>query len=288
MELQDKLVEDREAAHAELSQREDVEARNAEELPEPVVEAVAEAGAKMRGQLLGAIRMLLDGETLSVSQLHVPQREAGALEALQTAVRGRGSLGEIVYASDRRDLLEQALAVLQPDLVHAQDQSVRELVAQFTDLTERVGELRHTLADLEDSQDELLEAHQKAVLDKPLDDAGDKPKPPPVPSDPDAPRPPTSLTGPEGPELREPAKPATTLTGPELKEPAKPPTSLIGPELKAPPRPASTLDGPELAPEPAAVSSLGADATTDATADDKTADAKSPKAKGSWWKKPFG
>jgi hypothetical protein len=292
VQLEDKLVDGREAAHAESQQRADVLEHGENTLPAPMVEAVEDAALERRGQLLGAIRMILDRQTLTVSHLRLPQRESRALEALQVASSGKSrDLGQFVYATDRRDMLEQALAVLQPDLTHADDQTARELSAQFADLSARVSELRQALTDLEDSQDELLEGHQKAALEKGDTDsteANAKPKPKPTPSDPDAPRPATTLVGPEvpeparppttlvGPEVPEPAKPPTTLVGPEVPEPTRPPTTLVGPELAPEAPPATTLVGPELAPEAPPASSLG-------DADELAAKAKLP-----WWRRPFG
>jgi hypothetical protein len=286
VQLHDKLVDGREAAHAESQQRADVLEKGEEALPAPSAFAVPEAALERRGQLLGAIRMILDRQALEVTDLHLPQRESRALDALQVAVSGRSSdLWQFVYATDRRDLLEQALAVLQPDLIHADDKTARELHAQFADIAERVGELRHVLTGLDDAQGEL-EGHQRAAPEQSTTDPSEAPKP--TPSDPDAPRPATTLAGPElpeppapattlaGPELPEPPAPATTLTGPELPEPPAPATTLTGPELPEPPAPATTLMGPELAPAAAPASSLG------------DAGELAERAKLPWWRGPFG
>ena len=249
MQLEDKVVDDRETAHAESRQREDIAAHGEDTLPAPVIEALQGAALEKRGELLGAIRMILDRQTLAVGSLRLPQREARALEALQVAISGRSSdLGQFVYASDRRDLLEQGLAILQPNLTRADDLTARELHAQFADLAARVGDLRHQLTELEDAQDEVLEPGQKAALEAAAAEAADKPRPKPNPSDPDAPR------------------PATTLTGPEIAEPAPPPTTLTGPEIAEPAGRVSTLGDAETA--------------ADASENDS--------AKRSWWRKPFG
>jgi hypothetical protein len=283
VQLEDKLVDGRDAAHAESQHRQEVHDRGDEVLPEPVAEAVHDAPLERRTQLLGAIRMVLDRQTLTVDALRLPQRESLALEALQVAVSARSTdLNQFVYASDRRDLLEQALAVLQPDLVRADDVTARELHAQFVDLTQRVGELRQRLGELEESQDEL-DIVDKLALGKADGDTDTKPKPP---GDPDAPRPASALTGPElpeparpattlsGPELPEPARPATTLTGPELPEPARPATTLTGPEIAEPARPATALTGPELPDPVPPPSTLGADPEPGA-----------PTAQRSWWRR---
>lgn len=290
VEREEKLVHGPEAALSELRQRDELERRNDEELPAAVEEAVEYGSLQLRGQLLGAVRMILEEQDVELSQLHVPALEMEGLIALQEAVRGRShDLGKYVYASDRRDLLERALAVLQPDLSLADAGTARELHAQLDDLMQRVGELREELEDLEDAQEELLEAHQKAELEAGAADTGDKPKP--KPSDPDAPRPATTLTGPErpeparpattltGPDRPEAARPATTLSGPERPDPARPKTTLIGPDLPDAPRPATTLTGPELAATETAPSTLGGDAEAARAEDGK----KKP-----WWRRPFG
>jgi hypothetical protein len=315
VQLEDKVVEDRDAAHEEALQREDVEAHGEDRLPEPVTEALHDAALEHRGKLLGAIRMILDRQRIAVGEFHMPQRESLALEALQVAVQGKSSdLDQFVYASDRRDLLERALGVLQPNLTRADERTARELHVQFADLSERVAELRHELTELEDSQDELLESHQKEALETSTA-PDDKPKPTPGaarPVDPDAPRPPTTLTGPElapepaapttltGPELP-PERPApTTLTGPELAPEPAAPSTLTGPELAPEPAAPSTLTGPgldDLPPEPAAPSTLGDDAAASATPGTATpgtatpgtaADDAAAKARQPWWRRPFG
>jgi hypothetical protein len=307
VQLQDKLIEDRDAAHAESQERAERQDHEEEQLPEPVTEAVRDATLERRAQLLGAVRMILARQKLEIGQLQLPARERQALAALQAAVQGKSAdLNEFVYASDRRDLLEGALAVLQPDLTHADDRTSRELTVQFADMAERVGLLREALSDLEDAQDELLDPHEKVALEAAAAGAPKpKPKPKPAPVDPDAPRPATTLIGPDlpaaapqpttltGPEVKEAPKPPTTLTGPELKEPPPPPTTLSGPDLKEPPKPASTLGGPDLPEAPPPPSTLGdgiPEATPPAAPADPAGSAADDagKAKRPWWRKPFG
>ena len=302
MQLDKKLFENRESAHAEMEQRDVVlehgEDHLAERLPDSHIEAIRSADKDGRVQLLGALRMILDREPLDISQLRMPPRESRALEALRSAVDGKNDRNEFVYASDRRDLLERALGVLQPDLLHTDRETARELHAQFADLTERVALLRDELGDLEDAQDELLEPHEKAALEALA--AGDKPAPkppakPPKPSDPDAPKPATTLTGPElpenkpapttlsgGPDVPEPKPAPTTLSGAELPERKPAPTTLTGgsdvPERKPAP---TTLTGgpdvPEAAPPPSTLGD-GSPPEPEAPGDKKR----------SWWRRPFG
>jgi len=166
--------------------------------------------------LLAAMREILEHRHIVVNDLALPQRELRALEALQAAVTGKdGELSQFIYASDRRDLLEQALAVLQPGVM-------ADVTQPFQDLIQRVGTLRHDLKDLEDAQDELLEGNDKVGPAKADGDTADKPKP-----DDDL-----SLDGPE----RKFPKPATSLTGERAPE-SKLPSTLDGPALKEePPR----------------------------------------------------
>jgi hypothetical protein len=287
VEREEKLVDGPDAAHAELMQREDIQRRSDEELPSTFDEAVANASLQLRGELLGAVRMILARENLDPTQLNLPTLERDGLIALKVAVEGKShDLGTFVYAQDRRDLLERALAVLQPDLTEADSGTARELRAQYDDLVQRVGELREHLGDLEDAQGEIETRALAAVMEEGATDTGDKPKPKPQPSDPDAPRPATTLTGPDrpeparapttlsGPDRPEAARPATTLSGPDRPEPARPATTLSGPDRPESARPATTLTGPELAPEEAAQSTLGGEPE----------DAK----KKPWWRRPFG
>ncbi|MEP6862806.1 MAG: hypothetical protein ABJE66_19425 [Deltaproteobacteria bacterium] len=188
--------------------------------------------------LLAAMREILEHRHVVINDLALPQKELRALEALKAAVTGRdGELSQFVYASDRRDLLEQALAVLQPRVMS-------ELTRPFQDLVQRIGSLRHDLKDLEDAQDELLEANQEVGLDKADTDTADKPKPAAKPDD-------MSLDGPE----RKLPKPASNLDGPEPKI-VKPPTSLTG-ERKDEPKLPSTLDGPPLKEDPPHETTVG-------------------------------
>jgi hypothetical protein len=288
---EDKLVDGLDAAKQESRQREDVEMRGEASLPAPVALAMRDAAVEHRAQLLGAVRMILDGDTLTVASLQLPMRESLALDALQVATTGRASdTGQFVYASDRRDLLERALGVLQPDLVHADAKSALELDAQFADLSARVADLRGELTDLEDAQDELLTDEEKARLEATAaagsGDKGDKPKP----VDPNAPRPASTLTGPDlpaekvppstlsGPDLP-PEKPTpSTLDGPDLPAEKPAPSSLSGPDLPPEKLPPSTLDGPDLPAAPAPPSTLGDPADL----------AAAERANQPWWRRPFG
>jgi len=172
--------------------------------------------------LLVAMREIVLGRQIVVNDLALPQRELRALEALQAAFTGKDrELSQFVYATDRRDMLEQALAVLQPAVM-------ADLTRPFQDLIQRIGALRSELKDLEDAQDELLEANEKVGPAKGDGDTADKPKP-----DDDL-----SL---DGPERKLPPKPATSLTGERKEEPKQP----------------STLDGPALKPDPPFETTVG-------------------------------
>jgi hypothetical protein len=273
VQLEDKIVDGRDAALAESQQREDVDQRGAEAMPAATTEAVHDAGLEQRSRLLGAIRMVLDGQSLALESLHLPQRETLALEALQVAADGKSAdLDQFVYAEDRRDLLEQALAVLQPNLTRADELTALELHAQFADLAERVGELRQQLSHLEDAQDELERApHQPAKAA--ATDSSDKPV-----ADPDAPRPASTLSSP-GPEAPAPAAGPSTLSGPGPEATRAPaPTTLTGPEVPDaidPPAASTLSDGPDVVAAAPPPSTLGAPEPDDS------------KASKSWWRKPF-
>src|SRR5690606_34941304 len=82
--------------------------------------------------ITAAMRKILGRDHLVINDLDLDRRELRALEALKTAVEGRDpKLDAFVFAEDRSTLLEQALAVLQPDLVNLErlgGELFRELV----------------------------------------------------------------------------------------------------------------------------------------------------------------
>jgi hypothetical protein len=211
------------ARETERQRKSELEKEDEQKLPE--LQSEADHHTEHRGQVISVMRAILAREHVVVDQQQLPARELKALEALQAAVEGKDAkLSQFVFASDRRDLLEQALAVLQPNFVTGDEQHA-QLLGAHGDLIARVGLLRTGLVELEDSQDDLLMANTEVAITKTDADQDDKPE--------DA-----SLTGPE--RTPEPKKPST-LTGPDVKEPPKPASSLTGPEVKPEPKPASSL-----------------------------------------------
>lgn len=239
-------------------------------LPDFGTDSQRDVDRQRNTRLIDAMRQILDAnervverritaDALKISELGLPEREAKALQALQESVLGRKETGEMVFAEDRRELLEQALAVLQPNLTSGSTSELTEIPVTMDELMRSVGDLRETLGDLEDAQEELIGADAKAAFaEKPKPGKPDEPIAPP---DPDKPRPPSTLAGP-GPEAKRETPPSTLSTGPEVKvEPAK-----------------STLsDGPAVKPEPEAPTTLG-DAKDIAEAQKQAP----------WWRRPGG
>ena len=235
------------ARETERQRESELEKADEQELPE--LQSEADHDTEHRGQVIALMRAILDREHVVVDQQQLPARELKALEALQAAVEGKDpALSQFVFASDRRDLLEQALAVLQPNFVTGDEQHA-QLLGAYGDLIERVGLLRNGLVELEDAQDDLLVTKSSAAVAKTDADQDDKPDTKPGES---------------------------TLTGPERKPEPKPPTTLIGPEPKPEPKAPSTLTGPEAKPEPKGPSTLGDEA-------DLAEAQKQP-----WWKRVLG
>lgn len=182
------------------------------------------------GGAIAAMRHILEGRHIVINDLDLSQRELKALEALKTAKTGKsGDLDKFVYAEDRRTLLEQALAVLQPDLVHLDSDSFDELIKEVSDL-------RTQLNAREDAQEELphhAEAEKTSETD--TDDKDDKDDKDDNDKDDDK-----SLDGPE----RKIEKPKSSLSD--------------GKEVMAAEKPKSSLsDGKEAAPAAKAPTSLG-------------------------------
>jgi ribosomal protein L7/L12 len=77
-----------------------------------------------------------------------------AFELLREAVEGKHARREkIIYAEDRKDLLEQALAVIYPTVAHGLEPEVEELREQHDALVESVVALREHLLNLEEAQE---------------------------------------------------------------------------------------------------------------------------------------
>jgi hypothetical protein len=251
-------AEEKELEGPELEREErtrEVAAREEEELPVIGGEELRDLELAHRSTLFDAIRLVLAGEHVSVGLLYLPQRETHALEALQAAVTGQDSVGEFVFAEDRRSLLEQALAVLQQNVTHGDPEQVAELHAKFGEVAERVAELREELYDLEEAQDEDFDLEQQWVKAE-GEDEGDKGDRPGKPED-------AALDGPERPA---PPRPASTLSGPERPAEARPASTLYG-------------DAPELPTEDRPPSELAAESEAAAAAE-------APKKP--WWRRPFG
>jgi hypothetical protein len=299
-------AEDRELEGPDLEragETRDVAAHEEEELPAIGGEELRDLELEHRSTLFDAIRLVLAGEEVVVSLLYLPQRETHALEALQAAVNGQDSVGEFVFAEDRRALLEQSLAVLQQNVTHGDPEQLAELHAKFDELTAQVGELRERLVNLEDAQDDLFDEkrqHDEEVVvdegdkdDKP--GASAKPGASGKPGKPASPPKPGKPPKPEDPSLYEPERPApppppSTLAGPERAAPPPPPSTLHGDAAPEPPPPSSTLAGPERAAPPPPPSSLYGDARDEPPPppSELAADAEAAEAKKPWWRWPFG
>ncbi len=134
LEREERLEEETSAQHAEEEEEELPVMGGGEELRDVELDH--------RSRLFEALRLILAEEEVTVSLLYLPQRETHALEALQAAVSGQDSVGEFVFAEDRRSLLEQALAVLQQNVTYGEPEQIAELHGKFDELSGRLAEIR--------------------------------------------------------------------------------------------------------------------------------------------------
>jgi hypothetical protein len=169
---EEKQLEGPELEQAVTTERQiESEERQEEELPQLAGEEVRDAELQHRSRLFDALRLIVEGEQLTVSLLGLPQRETHALEALQTAVNGRDvHMNGFVFAEDRKVLLEQALAVLQANLTFGDSAELAELHGRYDSLVERIGALREELTNLEDAQDDLIDEKRQFAEKKPGED----------------------------------------------------------------------------------------------------------------------
>lgn len=217
------------------------EGENHEHLPEVAGEEVRDVDRADGTTLLAAMRQILSNEPLNLAHLVLPERELRALDALQMAASGKSDKHMFVYAEDRKSLLEQALAVLQPNLTASgQTSELAEMSDSLEQMTKRVAALRVKLASLEDAQDELMADEKERFLAASTGENDDKPA---KPSDPDAPRPASTVQGP-GPEVEWKPKPITVDKGPEAKREPFVSTLEKGADVKRE-EPATTLGDPK-------------------------------------------
>ncbi|HEV7555516.1 MAG TPA: hypothetical protein VGO00_08690 [Kofleriaceae bacterium] len=263
MRAEEKEVDDYELARE--TRFEEVGEKNQEALP--ALELATDLELAHRNELIGAIRAMFQGQTVQLTALGLPDRELIALDYLQSAVTGRDRrYHAFTYADDRRDMLEQALAVIEPVLATGAE------LAGLADITQRVSELRSHLSNLEDAQDELLVDEE--VLAQSTIDTTDKPAPLDGPALPDKVPVPPSVYAPAIPDTVPP--PTTLIGGPEVPDKKPIPTTVTGPAIPDVAKPKSTLfEGPEAQSVSKGVTSL-------------VDPADPPKTKLPWWRKPFG
>ena len=182
-------------------------------------------------RVVEAIRSILQNRALVINDLALPKRELDALEALKAAVEAKdGQHARFVFASDRKDLLEQSLAVLQP--------AIAQHTTMFGDMIERIADLRQSLRGREDAQDELI-AQQPAITRVASGTDSDDDQ---------------SLDGPE----RDLAKPESSLSkGPDVKPEPATSTLADGPAVDEPPAKSMLADGPAVPDRAPAPTTLG-------------------------------
>lgn len=219
----------------------------------PYDEQVAENRISARSHhddVLAVVQAIFEERTESMpvlDELELSVQEKSALQALQTAYTGRETrYNTFVYAEQRRELLEQALAALQPMLALDVSASA-ELRETYERMVEQVTELRENLLNLEDSQDdevlmrEALKKEEQESDDADQDD-GDR----------DADAATGEKTGEktsalfDGPAAPDKVAARSTLSeGPPLAEPAPEKSSLFdGPAVPDKLAPRSSLGDP--------------------------------------------
>ena len=124
-------------------------------------------------QIVAAVEAIFAGREIDeIQRAAMSPEHHEALRLLELAVSGRDDHHvRLVFADDRRDMLEQALATLQPELAHCNDGGA--MAGQFQHVVEQVDELRTTLHQLTDAQYELH--HEPVAVIAREGDDDDKP-----------------------------------------------------------------------------------------------------------------
>jgi chromosome segregation ATPase len=216
-----------------------VEALAAERHEEASAEAVVDVqdhlddAAAHYGLIAGLLEQILAGEDIDEEHIAgLTEDERDALDALESSVIGRDRKAQqIIYAEDRLDLLNRALAVLQPTLAVALVPELEAMRDKFDDLVVQVSELRDHLESLDSAQEEMFEQDrgkpEEVGAPTDTDDKPDEEDPDRMPGD-GKPRrstlvgepavekrpTPTTLTGKPGePAVEKPVVPSTVYDG---------------------------------------------------------------------------
>ncbi len=155
--------------------QEEFEAGDAKSYDEQVAESQI-ADRSHQDDVRIAVQSIFERRPLELDQLQLSKQEHSALEALRAAFNGKDArYNTFLYAEHRREMLEQALAALQP--IFALDVSMSsEMQEEYAALVEQVTQLRIHLLSLEDSQDDELlqrESLKKSEEEGDKDDDGD-------------------------------------------------------------------------------------------------------------------
>lgn len=175
------------------------------------------------------------GDDLEKTAPELTDGERLGLRLLEEVVHGKDSkTGRIVYAERRLEMLELALATLQPAFALALVPELADLRSSYDDLVEEVVELRDKLDRLDAAQEELMALRFEQEEAKDDEDEDDKPA--------DGEAKPEEVATPE-------KKPGLLgrIFGRGKNEPAKPEAAEVADEDA--PKP-STLYGDDVAEEP--------------------------------------
>jgi hypothetical protein len=243
-------------------QKDQVEELEKEEQPDPVVAQEVDTSSVHFHELGAFIEALLQGDETDLEELEwLSDMERDALELLRHAIDGRRDSGALIYAEDRLEMLNLALAALQPALARGFETQAAVAQDLYRTLVEDIGEFQKSLESLSDAQEELLLREQLERMRE--GERPGKPKPKPIdqgevgdnrpsqlatggPAAPDRAPPPSLLAGP-GPAVEKPAPPSALASGgPAAPDFVTPPSTLAAGGPAAPdkkPEPSTAWDG---------------------------------------------
>ena len=130
--------------------------------------------------LMMTMRDIIEKKPVSIRALGLPPRETKALEQLQEAVTGRDvRMNTFVFAEDRRSKLDQALAILQPNLSSSHSSIVGGMRWDMEHLVSEIHELRVDLRELEEAQEDGILERKRHEVKTAAPDAPDTTEKPP-------------------------------------------------------------------------------------------------------------
>ena len=231
--------------------RDQIVVLEAEQAPELATEEEVATSEMHFHELVAYLEALLHGRSTEIDLSWAGETELQAIALATQAIEGRVSAARMLFAEDRLEMLNQALAALQPALAVGFETASSETRELYELLVHDMSELKQSLESLSDAQEELF-LRDQLNLQRAAEEAAGKPgepgakpkKKPRIDAGEVGDDRPSTLAGP-GPAVElEEAKSTLAGPGPAVERPDAPSTLAgPGPAVERPDAPSTAWDG---------------------------------------------